>query len=398
MAKVLISSLGTGEKKDGSYKKATYKIDSKTYETSFIADALYQHLDIEKIFLVGTKKSIWDEAYITFKGSDDNYHLDLFEQKEQGVIDQKALEGVKQILPKGSECLLIDYGLNDNELWRNFEQFLTISEHIQNGDEVYLDITHSFRSLSLMSYVMTQFTSSISDKNFKVKGVFYGMYEYSYENADKTTPIVDLKILLEIQEWIKAIDAIKKYSDFEPLVKVMGEVGVEASVYNTFSNLNNTISMANMGAMKQFIETASKKINSIKSSNNKIVALLAPEILKLIEELHHERMSDFQFALAKWFYKNKNYAQSYIALGEAIVTKSCEIKNYDIDDRDLRKNAKTSLGNDKWGKYFYEKYDNSISKIRNSIAHQIDNRKDKVKQDIDRLKFFLDHFESYFEQ
>ena len=54
-----------------------------------------------------------------------------------------------------------------------------------------------------MSFVMTQFATTISDKKFKIGGVFYGMFEYSQENDGKT-PIIDLKLLLEIQEWIKA--------------------------------------------------------------------------------------------------------------------------------------------------------------------------------------------------
>ncbi|MEA3228708.1 MAG: TIGR02221 family CRISPR-associated protein, partial [Campylobacterota bacterium] len=61
MAKILISSLGTGQKKDGSYNTAKYKLNNQIYTTSFVADALMQELKIDKLFLVGTKKSIWDE-------------------------------------------------------------------------------------------------------------------------------------------------------------------------------------------------------------------------------------------------------------------------------------------------------------------------------------------------
>ena len=63
-----------------------------------------------------------------------------------------------------------------------------------------------------------------------------------------------------------------------------------------------------------------------------------------------------------------------------------------------REGAKRSLGDDKYGKYFYTKYDDSISVIRNSIVHQSNERKDKVNQDITKLKVFLDKFEDYFKQ
>ena len=69
LIKILISSLGTGQRADGSYSKAKYEIADEVYETSFIADALNKHLNFDKIFLVGTRKSIWDEAYMVFGGT-----------------------------------------------------------------------------------------------------------------------------------------------------------------------------------------------------------------------------------------------------------------------------------------------------------------------------------------
>ena len=77
---------------------------------------------------------------------------------------------------KGSQCFIIQYGIDEQELWDNFGYFLEIIDHMQDGDEVYLDITHSFRSLSLMSFVMSEFAKI--HKNFKISGVYYGIFEY----------------------------------------------------------------------------------------------------------------------------------------------------------------------------------------------------------------------------
>lgn len=399
MAKVLISSLGTGNKKDGSYTKAKYKIDEKIYETSFIADALNKHIDFDKIFLVGTKKSIWDEAYTVFDGEDKDYLFSLYEKKESGEVDEPFLEKFKETTSQGLEPIIVKYGINDDELWDNFTEFLNISKNIEDGDELYLDITHSFRSLSLMSFVMTQFAHTISDKSFEIKGVYYGMFEYQGENSG-ITPIVDVSILFEMQEWIKAIDAIKNYSDFNPLIKLFQENYIEKNVQNTFVNLNNSISLANIASIRQFVQSASKKIRIVENSQNRIIKLLAPEILKLVERLDRDKMSDFQYELSLWFYENKNYALSYMALAEAIITKTCELKlpEENSEDKDVREEAKKRIDTpyDK----FYWKYGDkdTISEIRNNIAHQLSDRKDKVNQDIVKLKYFLDEFKSYFER
>lgn len=395
MAKILVSSLGTGFRADGSYSKAKYEINKKIYETTFIADALNKHLNFDTIFLIGTRKSIWDEAYIVFGGEDEKYLEEIYEKKEQGEVDELFLEKFKDTTSKGLEPIIVKYGIDNDELWDNFTEFLRIAKSIKDGDELYLDITHSFRSLALMSFVMAQFAHTISDKNFKIKGVFYGMFEYKWDN-NGITPIVDIKFLLEIQDWIKAIDAIKNYSDFNPLVYLLDENKIEKEVQNTFINLNNTISLANIASIRQFIKNASKKIRTIENSENKIVKLLSPEILKLVNDLDKERDSDFQYNLAKWFYSNKNYVLSYIALYEAIITKSCELSNYDINNHKLREDAKRSIGDDKYGKYFYTKYNDSISIIRNSIVHQSQERKDLVSSDIIKLETFITNFEDYF--
>ena len=398
MAKILISSIGTGNKKDGQYLSATYEIDKKRYKTSFIADALKQHHKFDTIFLVGTKKSIWDEAYLTFGGDDDNASK-LYEHLEsEDGISKDDLE-LFNLLEYNIIPIIIDYGVDETQLWANFKKYLEIAENFEDNDDIYLDITHSFRSLSLMSFVMSQFAKTISDKKFKIKAVYYGMLEYHREN-NGITPIVDLKMLFDIQEWISAIDAIKKYSDFEPLVNLLSFEDIEPTVQNAFIQLNNSLKIANLSAFEIFIKNASKKIKSISESSNEIIKLLAPEIIKLVDELNHDKKSHFQYNLAKWFYKNKNYAFSYIALYEAIISKSCELKEYDVQDHDLREDAKQSIGNDKYGQYFYTKRGNpkfkdSISNIRNAIAHQNDDRKELVMQDIKRLDEYLKTFEQY---
>jgi len=403
MAKILISSLGTGLRKEGEYQKAKYTIADKVYNTAFIADALTKHLKIDKLFLVGTSKSIWDAAYEAFGGDEEDYQLELIEKKESQAITEEVLikfdEQISKYLGvKGSKATLISYGIDDDELWGIFEKYLEIAEHIEDGDELYLDITHSFRSLAMMSLVMTQFASSISDKKFTLKGVYYGMLEYQSETEEKVAPIVNLNILFELQEWIKAIDAIKKYSDFDPLVEIMEKEGMDDKVYKSFLQLNNAIDMGNMAAIQTFVQSASKKIRAIGDSDNKVIRLLGNEIMALVDELNHEKISDFQYALAKWFCNNKNYAMSYMALAEAIITKACEIKGYDIKSKEGRDAGKDYMKITKYDDYFSPKYPNGISQIRNNIAHQLDNRGAGATEDVKRLKKFIEEFEVFFQE
>jgi hypothetical protein len=157
--------------------------------------------------------------------------------------------------------------------------------------------------------------------------------------------------------------------------------------------------LANIGSLRQFIDGVAKKLRKIDSSQNRIVKLMAPEVKKIIDELDKDKESDFQYALAKWFYQNGNFALSYIALYEAVITKACELEQRNPHDHKERETAKKRVGrisDHRYGRLFHTKYDDSISKIRNTIVHQHHDRKGKELQDIQRLESFLKTFDGYF--
>jgi hypothetical protein len=58
LSKILITYIGSGNKSSG-YSKANYSIGGTTYEDKeFIAEALAEHLNIDKIYFFGTVSSI----------------------------------------------------------------------------------------------------------------------------------------------------------------------------------------------------------------------------------------------------------------------------------------------------------------------------------------------------
>ncbi len=322
MAKILISSLGTGQKRDGGYRRAKYKYIDQVKETPFISKALCEMLDIDKLYLVGTSGSIWDSAYKEFGGDDADIELALYEKIEEKRLVSEDLEIVnKTICEKlssdGSKCFLIDYGLNDGELWNNFEKYISILDHVQDGDIVYIDISHAFRSLSLMSFIMVQFGHTTKSKKFNIGGIFYGMLEAP--NSDGTTPVVDLKILYDLMEWIKAIDNFKNYANGDNISNLLQNTPEFRDEYNIFNNYTNAMRIANMAAVKKNINSISKKLKLLESSKNPIVRLMTDEMREFIKRLNHNTMSDFQLALADWYREHKHYALSYMALAEAIV-------------------------------------------------------------------------------
>jgi len=394
MAKVLISNIGTGDR-DKGYRRAKYEYNNEIKETPFIAKALTEFLNVDKLFLVGTKKSVWDSVYEEF-GGDEERVLEIWDEiKSNGISEEKLKIVEKQIdnflNNKGSKCFVINYGVNEKELWDNFLIFLDILENLKEGDEVYLDITHSFRSLALMNFVMLEFGSTIKKKNIKVKGVFYGMLEYSWEN-NGITPIVDLKILFDLLEWIKAIDKFINYGNSEGFEELLDNQDEK----NFFRQFSLALQIGNLAALRNNVKKSSKYLRYLQDSKSPIIKLLTPKIEEFITLLNKEEESDFQLAVAKWFYMHKNYALSYIALVESIVTKVCEIKGYDLKSENDRNRAKREISQINRNLYYdIYKYANEV---RNDIAHQLGKRSQNVLTDVTRLGPFLEKTEEIFKE
>ncbi|MDQ7060884.1 MAG: TIGR02221 family CRISPR-associated protein [Sulfurimonas sp.] len=398
MAKILISSLGTGDIKkdsDQDYKKTIYKIDGKEYPETLTAKVLIEHFKIDKVIFIGTNKSMWDNLYYSFNGEDEEYLDELTTEKQNGIQLAKLKKLNSQIDSflnfKGSTSILIEYEKNNaDEIWDNFEILLNIKKYINDGDEIYLDITHGFRYMPILNIFLLEFISIFDAPSVEIKGVFYGMF------SENKSEIIDFKIFFDLLEWSKAISMFKHNSNAEQLVMLLSKEDSNNDVAKVFTQFSNNLQLANMSSLWQFIKDANRKIKKIKESNNKIIKLLSDELITITSRFDTDIQSNFQYELAKWLYENKSYALSYLALYEAIISKSCELKNYDLDEYSQREEAKKSLGDDKYGRYFYTKHDDSISQIRNNIVHQSNERKDKVNQDIQKLPIFIDTFESYF--
>ncbi len=396
MAKILISSLGTGNIKkdsDSDYKETIYTIDGKNYPNTLTSKVVIKHFEIEKVFFVGTSGSMWDNIYLKYDGEDEDY-LDLLSNKKKNKTissnDLNKLEKQIDLYLKsdGSKIFLIDYDKNNaDEIWTNFEKLLEIATYLKDKDEIYLDITHGFRYMPILNIFLLEFLSTLHKKDFEIKAILYGMF------ADNTSQIIDFKIFFDLLNWIKAINDFKKSSNADQLVLLSKTVDEDAS--KVLLQFSQNLQMANMFSLWSFMKNVSKKIKKLSQSDNKVIKLLSSEIMEIATRFDQKTQSAFQYELSKWLYENKNYALSYIALYEAIITKICETKGYNANEYEEREEAKRHIDHP-CDQYFLTKKENSISKIRNSIVHQNIDRKDVVMQDIERLGFFIEKFEDFF--
>jgi len=400
MAKILISLLGTGrqaknEDNKNEYETTNYIIDKTLYkDEKYVSSPIIKHYNIDTLFLIGTNKSMWDNINNRFNG-DINYELEILEKKEQGILKESDLVPLNALINKrlnsnNSKCFIVNDGENEDELWTIFNKFIEILENIQDGDEVYFEITHLFRSLSVMSFVMSEFGKTY--KQFKIAGVFYGMWKIG-----EPSKIINLSIFFELLDWARAISNLKYYGNSFELMKLINMADVNKDIQKTFENFSNALSISDVGALQQSIKILKGKIELFKSHDNKIISLISKNLLEFINKLDIDSLAKFQFELSKWYIDNKNFAMAYMTLTEAVISAICENENFNAASKEDRKEAQNILFNEyqygsKEDKAIFQAY-TKVNGIRVNIAHKMDSSGTKTKT---QPKNSINNIEKYY--
>ena len=386
MSRVLVSFLGTSriEKKEAGYRQylqANYKFDNgDSYESPFIAVALKYHYNIDKLILIGTPKSMWEEVYHAFTGEIDDVYAELGAFCENATKDTSLeslphKEKIEKALGNGSKIVLVHYGLNRDEISCNSELVLSIEKLLQSGDELYLDITHSFRSLPLLLMNSLLFLKSASVKNIKMKSISYGMLDITRELG--YTPVVELNSVLDLNGWIAGASEFKAFGNAYKVASLMGRTGwaKDADVAKVLTDFSDAMNL-------NYISEIRKKLDEIRLIKFEEMSpfarfLIEPSIRQIVDEFKNAKYeSQFQFRLAEYQFEQKHYAAAALCLAESMVSLVTECEGLIViskKDRDLAKTVITgTASHEVMSKYlgFYGAYLLEKKKVEESVLGQ----------------------------
>ena len=414
--KVLIAGIGGGKNKEtGTYRVANYKIENKIYEQrSFITSALEEHYGIDKTIFIGTTGSMWDNLYEFYskkfqKDYDENYHLDLMAIIDNATmdtnIDSLNLSKFNETFNDKIVAIVTKYGMNELEIFENFNLIIKLQDELEDGDEVYLDITHSFRSNAFWMFLVMNYLTDVEDKNITVNAITYGMLE---AQKDGVAPVVDLNAFYKILQWIKGANALKEYGNSYLL-----EENIEnEKLSKKLKNFSDALNMNYIGSLRQSINSLKKLEDDIDNLEGP-AKLIIPKVIKDFMDRFASEDKDylFQAKLAKWHFEQKRYAMAYININEAIIGFIMDTLELPIltgdKKRDENKLAKDWLNivisrhetnktypnfktdKDNMELYEYIKIFEHSRRVRNEIAHSIGG-KDSAVNDIDSLRKYCD--------
>ncbi len=420
MAKILIAGIGGGDKREGKYRETNYSLEGKIYQNrSFIASVIEEHFSIDKTIYIGTVGSMWDNLYEYYCKKynidyDEEYAMKLIEtiadsNKDMDIL-QLDIEKFNKIFQGKIEGRVTKYGVDSAQIFDNFNIILDLQNTFNEGDEVYIDITHSFRSNAMWMFLVMNFITDLLDKNIEIKMISYGMFEIS-DRENNITPIIDLNAFYRLSKWIKGAQSFKNYGNSYLLLDSIENEEIRKKL-KTFSHAMN---LNYIGTLKQNLNSLKKllpQIDEIKGPGK----LLIPGIVKEFVAEFDGMEKDFilQARLAKWHYRQSRYAMAYININEAVMGYIAdELSGLypDEDEESLLSHAKKWLWTLKPridNRNFKEDSENKkvieylkiyehSRRVRNDIAHSL-GKKDSAINDVNSLAGYCEKIENMLSQ
>lgn len=352
MPKKYISFLGTGNYKECTYRHGDYKtskpvrfIQEANLDELFNVDQTFGPDD--KIVILLTDKS--EELNWVDDGQRD------FNTKE--VIRQPGLyssiKGLK--LPVEANSVKTPDGNSEDEIMKIFS---ILYDSIDEGDELYLDITHAFRFMPMLMVVLGNYAKLL--KKATVVSITYGNYE-GRDKEKNEAPVIDLKQLSVIQDWTLAAGQFINCGNADELTRLAVR-GIRPILKESRgSNANAKKLTTGMRMLNKVVENFSfcrgteiVKASELKTARDNFdnvkdvaIATLEPVFHKITAELSKlGKPGDSLNGIcaAKWCCEHGLYQQAATAAQETVITViSDDFKSVEPDEKTRRNAVNYSL-------------------------------------------------------
>ncbi len=339
--KILITQLGGNTK---GYGETCYMYQQEDIEpkTKYGFDALCQLKKPNKLIIVGTKTSGWDDLVEWYAKKHEIAAPDTEENKWEKIAEFiKDCEKLEQV-----KVVIVPIGANDEEIYQYFDTVKAGVEDVvsdKNATEVMFDITNGFRSMPLYILMLVQYLALIKKTEIQYS-CYYGMYEISRDNGGKT-PIVNMSVVTELTEWINAISEFTNFGSVKKLYRCLekeqNKENKEAvdqlirifKVFDYAINANNSF----------YLESSIREIQNIDVEN---IALSnqAKELLNFLKVYFHQQFAPnawttmyprtfFLMQVSDMYIKQERIGQAAVAFQEGMVTYFIErhLKNDVLD-------------------------------------------------------------------
>lgn len=346
--KVFISILGTG-----FYEECAYTKEKEEEQKPFTSTPtrFIQQASLELVGANGWTEEDRVIIFLTKKARELNWNKTITERKRYGKDIPEPYKGLEAVLQEMDlkaqvEDKDIKDGMNKEEIW---EVFQTIYDTLEVGDELYLDLTHSFRFLPMLLLVLGNYAKFL--KGITIKNIVYGNYEA--RNAQDEAPIISLLPLASLQDWTFAaanylqngratqLQALVN-KELSPILKKAMGADKDASALNQYFNALAELSGFVLNCRGKDVRVG-KKINTIHNAEKRIEKIIIPPMVPIFNKIHQPLLAFSPtdnilngFYAAQWSLNKQLHQQAITLLQETVVSLLCKENGLDLLDKNQR--------------------------------------------------------------
>lgn len=369
MTHTLVTFLGKGrDNRTTGYREALYRFpDGTERRTPFFGLALADHLQPDRLVILGTRGSQWGVLVenLAAEGEEEEARIALLDAETEAQVDQSLLDTLAPLLTRtvgrAVSPRLIPYGRNPDEQNTILQ---TIAEVVPKGT-VSFDLTHGFRHLGMVGFLSAFMLERIGRMN--VQGLWYGALDMTENGA---TPVIRLDGLSAVQRWIDALDrfdATGDYGVFSELLIADGVPRDKAECLRAAAFHERTFNLAD----------AARKLNTFLSELDRQLpgasGLFQNKLRERLAWVKKGSLADHQRTLAYQYLWRADYVRAAIFGWEAVVTRECEARGCNANDfkggRDVAiGELEDEIQNDQhpdWKRHAYW----TLKNLRNALAH-----------------------------
>lgn len=384
--KVFVSVLGTSFYGECQYCRGTFSSSN----TRFIQHATLEYLkvkeqwsDSDQIYILLTDKARENNWSIEKRVNPKNKEEEPYIGLNEIISDMKVSCHVEDIsIPDGS---------SETEMWTIFTKLF---DKLETEDELYFDLTHSFRYLPMLVLVLGNYAKFL--KHTSIKHISYGNYEA--RNDSNQAPLMDVLPLSILQDWTFAAadlirngnaESLKLLTDEKALAPFIRRKGkkkperrsVEEPLKECVDKLESVMlefrlcrgrEIFHGTNIAEFKSLSERIISNLDVDNDMEIISPIPPIINKIRntfENFKEKDLDNGYRAALWCYDHQLYQQAITILDENITSVFCGLVGLKRDIYANRLAAGTYLrkGEDSLNK-LDERYEAPRMKIINMKA------------------------------
>ena len=343
---IFISVLGTNNYIPCNYYYPDSPEAEKVEAVRFVQEAVLR--------LEASKGNSIDKAivYLTEEAEKKNWHNNGHMDRDGNSIE---VEGLASRLEKAgilSQPVKIKSGRSEDEIW---EIFNTIVETVDEGCNLWIDITHSFRSLPLIMLAVINYLKML--KGVNVKQICYGAMEVlgdfrtveAMDITERDVPIFDLTHFNTILEWSHAINDFRmsgnasmihslSYSGVLPLLKASRGQNKGAVFIRMFAErLDRLCNVLGCNRGPELANASDQLLASLSATGDGTIEGILPPLVPFFNIIRSDFQSfrgdtlDRGIAAAKWCLEHNFVPQGYTILQESIITWCLEKLNEETE-------------------------------------------------------------------